>query len=343
MNKQQIKLTVAQIDELENLKFNNKSSKEEYQRALAILLIDEKASCSIINKMTGFKKRYTSHLRKKYVERGLVAILDKPKNYKSLLTKGQIKALSVTFKSSTPFDFGIESKHWTVPIVAQLIKEYYGVVFKSKTSICLIFKDIKFTFHKPDTTYKNKKQDVTDLWIKNKTAIIKNLQLARDTVVLVSDEMILTTQTATQKIWLPEGEFPKIEVAGKRDRRCIYGYLNTKTGQQHAFKTLKCNSEATIETLKKIGKIHPNEKIVIIWDNASWHKSALVKAFLAETTYNFYFINFPPYSPELNPQEHVWKQGRSEITHNNFIENIDKATDAFVEHLNSTLFQYKFL
>ena len=111
----------------------------------------------------------------------------------------------------------------------------------------------------------------------------------------------------------------------------------------HQQKTGWWGHDFVILYLNKKVKNHENEKIVIIWDNASCHKSALVKEFLAETTYDFYFINFPPYSPELNPQEHVWKQGRSEITHNNFIENIDKATDAFVEHLNSTLFQYKFL
>lgn len=343
MNKQQIKLIAAQIDELKSLQFSRKSSKEEFQRTLAILLIDENSSCDIIYNMTGFKRTYASHLRKKYIKYGLNALLDKVKNYKKLLTKGQIVSLFKMIRTTNPMDYGIESKYWSVPIVAQLIKEFYGVIFKSKTSICLIFKEIKFTYHKPDTVYKNKKQEVTDLWIKKQTAVIKNLQLQKDVEVFVSDEMILTTQTGTQKIWLPEGEFPKIEVSNKRDRRCIYGYLNTRTGQEYAFKTLKCNSEATIETLEKIGILHPNKKIAIVWDNASWHRSALVKAFLATTAHDFHFINFPPYSPELNPQEHVWKDGRSKITHNNFIENIDKATDAFIEHLNTTVFEYKFL
>ncbi len=48
------------------------------------------------------------------------------------------------------------------------------------------------------------------------------------------------------------------------------------------------------------------------------------------------------YTPELNPQEHIWKTWRSNITHNNFIDNIDKATDKFIRFLNDTIFDYKF-
>lgn len=46
---------------------------------------------------------------------------------------------------------------------------------------------------------------------------------------------------------------------------------------------------------------------------------------------------------ELNPQEHVWKEGRNKVTNNKFIENIDKATDEFVDYLNTTRFNYSLL
>ncbi|MBU4305720.1 MAG: hypothetical protein KJ893_08930, partial [Candidatus Omnitrophica bacterium] len=54
-------------------------------------------------------------------------------------------------------------------------------------------------------------------------------------------------------------------------------------------------------------------------------------------------IYFPRSAPEENPQEHVWKQGRSKVTHNKFIENIDKTTNEFVDYLNNSKFRYSFL
>src|SRR5665647_2225534 len=98
--------------------------------------------------------------------------------------------------------------------------------------------------------------------------------------------MILTTQTTCQKVWLPSGQFPKIDVANTRKRRCIYGFLNVKNGSQHAFKTEYINSEETIKTLDQIGQIYLGKKIVIVWDNGPWHKSEKTKEFLRTTKHN---------------------------------------------------------
>jgi len=92
-----------------------------------------------------------------------------------------------------------------------------------------------------------------------------------------------------------------------------------KTGQCAAMKTVKQNSQTTIEFLKKLLKIYQNRKIFLIWDGAGWHKSKEIRQFLSEINkgkIRLELFNFPPYSPEFNPQEHVWKALRQKITHN---------------------------
>ncbi len=54
-------------------------------------------------------------------------------------------------------------------------------------------------------------------------------------------------------------------------------------------------------------------------------------------------VHFPPYSPQLNPQEHVWKQGRATVTHNRFIPKIEPVTKELVDYLNTTVFPYTLL
>ena len=95
------------------------------------------------------------------------------------------------------------------------------------------------------------------------------------------------------------------------------------------------------EAAKMITPCH--RRNILILDNASWHKSKTVRAFLTEHPGKFHLIALPTYAPEENPQEHIWKAGRANITHNRFIENIDAATDEFVGYLNYTKFGYKFL
>lgn len=47
--------------------------------------------------------------------------------------------------------------------------------------------------------------------------------------------------------------------------------------------------------------------ILLIWDGAKYHKSAAIKLWLALNPGVVELMNFPPYCPECNPQEHVWK------------------------------------
>src|SRR5947199_10016610 len=114
--------------------------------------------------------------------------------------------------------------------------------------------------------------------------------------------MILTTQTTIQKIWLPESEYPKIECrTGGRKRRSVYGFLNLKTGQEHAFKTELQNMYVTKEILEKMRTLYPKQKIVLFWDNAGWHRGSVVQDFI-KTDENIESIHFPTYAPEENPQ-----------------------------------------
>lgn len=154
--------------------------------------------------------------------------------------------------------------------------------------------------------------------------------------------MVLSTQTTFQKIWLPQGDYPKIEVSNKKEAKSIFGFLNIKTGEEHAFKKEWQNMFITVEVLKELRKIYPTQKLLIVWDGAGWHRGSETQKFIKDDK-NIETVYFPRYSPEENPQEHVWEKGRANVTNNKFIENIDKATDEFIAYLNSIKFTYSLL
>ena len=56
-----------------------------------------------------------------------------------------------------------------------------------------------------------------------------------DIVVLCEDQMVLSSTTTFQKIWLKKGEYPKIEVSNTKKNKSLYGFLNIKTGVEHSF------------------------------------------------------------------------------------------------------------
>ena len=52
---------------------------------------------------------------------------------------------------------------------------------------------------------------------------------------------------------------------------------------------------------------------------------------------------FPTATPDLNPQEHVWKAVRTAISHNHAETKLRKLAERFEQHLTDTTFDYAFL
>jgi len=337
------KLDQNQQNELECFIKDKNHSSREIKRAQVVLMLDKELKLDIIKHVTGYSRRRSYAMRKQYISKGLPAIEDKERrNPKELLAKKQRDELTKIVQTKTPRDYGYHSNYWLTGILADLIQRRYKVTYRSKTSLYIIFKQAKFTYHKPDRKYQARNEQEIEQWKKDAEIKVKKALTETNTIVLTSDEMSLSTQTTIQKIWLPQGEYPKIEVATKRESRSIYGFLNVKDGRECAFKTDWQNMYITYDVLGKLRKMYPTQKLFLVWDKAPWHKGSKAQQFIKEDG-NIETLDFPRAAPEENPQEHVWKNGRSKITHNEFIEDIDQATDKFVAYLNQTKFNYSFL
>lgn len=338
-----LKLTAQQKEELNGIIGKGQSSGREVRRAQTILMLDANTPIETMKALTGYSRRQAFDLRRNYLTGGLTSILDKKKGKpKELLTRKQREEITNILNQKIPKDFSYDCDYWTTGIIADLVEERYNVRYKSKTSLYVIFRRARFSYHKPGKVYQRRDEKEVAEWKEQAAAVIGKAWKKENTVVLAEDEMVLSTQTTFQKIWLPQGEYPKIEVSNKKENRSIYGFLNLKTGKEHAFKTKWQNMYITVKVLKKIRKIYPDQKILIVWDGAGWHRGSKVQEFVREDK-KIETFHFPRYSPEENPQEHVWKAGRSHVTHNHFIKDIDKTANQFVAYLNSEKFSYALL
>lgn len=153
--------------------------------------------------------------------------------------------------------------------------------------------------------------------------------------------MNLNQETKTKNIWYFKNKEPIIEAKRRGESANFYGTLNMKTGKCAAMKVERQNSQTTIEFLKELLKIYHNKKIFLIWDNAAWHKSKEIRQFLSEVNKGktiLELFNFPPYYPEFNPQEHVWKALRQKITHNRLEKDFPVLIKICLKFLNNNNF-----
>lgn len=337
------KLSKKQKHRLTNIISNNDSLSHEVKRAQTIIMIDKEKDIDEIFELTGYRRAQIFGLRKNYLNCGIKALYNKhKKNPKELLTNKQKDKIAKILKTKTPSNFGYDNDHWTTMILGDFVKRYYNVSYKSRTSYYLIFRQAKFTYHKPGRVYEKHNEAEIKAWRKKVKPIIEEAWKNPDIVILTEDEMVLSTQSTVQKIWLPRGKYPKIKIATKRENRSIYGFFNVKEEICHAFKTAWQNMYITVDVLGNLRKIYPKKKILLLWDQAGWHKGSETQKFI-KTDKLIKTIYFPRAAPEENPQEHIWKNGRDKVSHNHFIIDIDKSADKFIKYLNTAKFNYSLL
>lgn len=143
-------------------------------------------------------------------------------------------------------------------------------------------------------------------------------------------------------VWAPRGQTPSIRVCSQRDKVCFYGTLDLQTGQEIVSRQETMNSIATAAHLEQILAVYPGKPILLLWDRASWHGGAAVRAVL-EANPRLELMRFPTASPELNPQEQVWKATRTAVSHNHDEQQLAQLADRFEKHLASTTFSYSML
>jgi hypothetical protein len=116
-------------------------------------------------------------------------------------------------------------------------------------------------------------------------------------------------------------------------RQFTYAYSSVcpETGENFSLILPYANTEGMNIYLKEFVKEFQNYRVIMVMDNASWHISKEL-----ETSDNLAFMFLPPYSPELNPAEHLWEYIREKKGFNN---NVFNSLDAVELKLSTSLFE----
>ncbi len=115
-----------------------------------------------------------------------------------------------------------------------------------------------------------------------------------------------------------------------------------QSGQEIAMRSDLMNAEISAQYLEMILEKNPKVPIILFWDRAPWHRGKPIKKVLEEHP-RLEIIFFPTASPDLNPQEPVWKAVRKQVSHNHLETRHPELADRFLNKLNSVIFKDTFL
>jgi len=156
-------------------------------------------------------------------------------------------------------------------------------------------------------------------------------------VILAEDEASLYLQATTRAVWAPKGQTPVTRVHPGREMTHFYGVLNLQTGQEIARCADALNAGATAAYLKEILAAIPDQPILLLGDRGPCHSGPPLRELLAANP-RLETLALPVASPDLNPQEHVWKAARQAALHNHAIPHRAGLTERFEGYLNCSVF-----
>lgn len=119
--------------------------------------------------------------------------------------------------------------------------------------------------------------------------------------------------------WAPRKTRPKLKLQRMRQYSYAYAALCPATGDMSSLILPESNNECMQIFMTEFA-IHRNgQATAVIMDQAPWHRSGKIK--IPESmTIEFH----PPYSPELNPVEQLWKHVRTNYMDNHYWDDLDK-------------------
>jgi transposase len=110
----------------------------------------------------------------------------------------------------------------------------------------------------------------------------------------------------------------------------LYAAVDPKGGECFILELPRVDAEIVNTYLRELSEAYSDKNILLIWDQAGYHRSKDL-----QIPSNITIEPLPPYSPELNPAERLWRWLRRHVCRNRLFKSLDEQAEALGQTLRS--------
>jgi len=202
-------------------------------------------------------------------------------------------------------DFGFSTPLWTGTSVRILLKRERSVLL-DRVTVWRYLTRLGLSFQKPEKRYSQQDKKLVNEWIKKKWPEIQLWAKQNKAILYFEDESGVSLSPVIGKTWAPKGNPPIVRVTGKRGGVLAMSAISPSGRMCFKLQKGKINSDVMVKFLLQIGSNHKRRKIGVIMDQAPCHVSKKIQEF-SKNSKQIKVFHIPPYSPDLNPDEKVWR------------------------------------
>ena len=140
--------------------------------------------------------------------------------------------------------------------------------------------------------------------------------------LMFQDEARFGRMARIRRCWAPAPLRPVVCNGYEREFTYVYGSVSPWHGELDWSLSDKMNTAQMAAFLSQVSQAHPQEFLVMVVDGASSHRA---KELIVPE--NVRLISLPGYSPELNPQEHIWDEVREKTFPNLVLDRMAEVVE----------------
>lgn len=248
-------------------------------------------------------------------------LLNKHAGKMSFLTQKELDLLADHLKAHT---------YQTTAEIIDYVKEEFDVEYKD-SGMRSVLHQLNFVYKKPEKVPFRVDEKAQRNFIK-RYKTIKN-RLGKEDGLYFMDATHPEHSAIPGHGWIKRGEVKVIKSNPRPYRLNINGAININTLDMVVRFEQKINTDATMDLLEALRKHQPKGWIYLLCDNAGYYQSPEVKLYAKSLAIKL--IHLPPYSPNLNLIERVWKFFKKKVLYNKhyteFIDMINASKKFFSE------------
>ena len=302
-----IQLTKNEKKELKELQKQTKD-KRVYRKIAVILGLDSGFDYISLSDILSLDETTIRRYEKDYLSKGAKEFLkDDFKGYWGKLNSFQLAKLVKELNANL---------YQTTKEIADWIEKEFGVKYNSQGLVHLLHR-LGFVYKQTKLIPSKADKQAQEEFLKKFKELKENL--SEDEVIYFGDAVHPQHNTKSSNGWIQKGKEKLIKSNTGRTRVNLNGVLDPVSKEVIIREDDTINAQSTIELFKELEKKNKDKsKIYVIVDNARYYRSKLLSEFVAGTKIELIFL--PPYSPNLNLIERLWKFMRKKIINNKYYE-----------------------
>ena len=218
-------------------------------------------------------------------------------------------------------------------MVGQLIERRFGIRL-SRASVCRLLNQLGLSAQRPLWRAYQQDPAAVERWLREEYPKIEALAKAQKAVIWFGDEAGVRSDAHAGTTWAPRGKTPIVSTTGARFGLNLISAVSRRGDFRFMGVKGRVNADVFITFLKRLLQ-GARKPIFLIVDGHPTHKAAKVRRFLETVAPKLQLFFLPPYSPELNPDEHVWNDLKNNGIGRKVITGPDQMKREVLRHLRS--------